>query len=311
MTDVYDEFSFGEKSPEAIRAFLGVARDKWARAPRYVLLVGDASFDPKNYLGFGDFDLVPTRMVPTAYMLTDSDDWFVDFDGDALPEMAIGRLPVRTAAEAATVVSKIVSHDQPGTAGAWSSKVLLVSDATDEFDFEAASGQLTPLVPADLTVQPVSVDDLGSAGAHSAIVSAVNGGQLLVNYMGHGSEDVWSQSDIFNGVDAAGLTNGTKLPTFVLMTCLNGLFDDLWVESIAESLLKAPGGGAVAVWASSTLTNPEPQAVMNQELFRILQDPAARIGDAVRNAKAAVTDLDVRRTWVLFGDPAMRVRPAP
>ncbi len=311
VTDVYDEFSFGEKSPEAIRAFLGVARDKWARAPRYVLLVGDASFDPKNYLGFGDFDLVPTRMVPTAYMLTDSDDWFVDFDGDALPEMAIGRLPVRTAAEAATVVSKIVSHDQPGTAGAWSSKVLLVSDATDEFDFEAASGQLTPLVPADLTVQPVSVDDLGSAGAHSAIVSAVNGGQLLVNYMGHGSEDVWSQSDIFNGVDAAGLTNGTKLPTFVLMTCLNGLFDDLWVESIAESLLKAPGGGAVAVWASSTLTNPEPQAVMNQELFRILQDPAARIGDAVRNAKAAVTDLDVRRTWVLFGDPAMRVRPAP
>ena len=311
VTDVYDEFSFGEKTPEAIRAFLRLARDKWARAPRYVLLVGDASFDPRNYLGFGDFDLVPTRMVPTAYMLTDSDDWFVDFDEDALPDMAIGRLPVRTVAEAATVVSKVVSHDQPGTAGAWSSKVLLVSDATDEFDYTAASGQLAPLVPADLTVQSVSVDALGSAGARSAIVSAVNGGQLLVNYLGHGSVDVWSQSDIFNAGDAAGLTNGTKLPTFVLMTCLNGLFDDLFVESLAESLLKTPAGGAVAVWASSTLTDPEPQTVLNQSLFQLLQDPTVRLGDAVKNAKAAVTDLDVRRTWVLFGDPSMRVRPAP
>ena len=34
------------------------------------------------------------------------------------------------------------------------------------------------------------------------------------------------------------------------MTCLNGYFIDVKLESIAEALLQAPGG-AVAVWASS------------------------------------------------------------
>lgn len=311
VTDVYDEFGYGEKSPEAIREFLRVAREKWSRPPRWALLVGDASFDPKDYLGFGDFDLVPTRMVKTAFMLTDSDDALADFDGDGLPEMAVGRLPVRTPAEAATVISKIVSHDATGAAGAWSSKVLLVSDAQGEFDFSAASAELVPLVPAGLSAQPVSVDTLGSSGARTAVLDAVNAGQLLVNYMGHGSVDVWGQSAFFDGSDAGALTNGAKLPTFVLMTCLNGLFDDLFVESLAERLVKAPAGGAVAVWASSTLTAPEPQAVMNKAFFQALQGSTTRLGDAVRAAKASVSDPDVRRSWILFGDPTMRVRPAP
>jgi hypothetical protein len=33
-----------------------------------------------------------------------------------------------------------------------------------------------------------------------------------------------------------------------------------------------------------------------------------RLGEAIRNAKRNTTDLDVRRTWVLFGDPTMRFR---
>lgn len=32
------------------------------------------------------------------------------------------------------------------------------------------------------------------------------------------------------------------------------------------------------------------------------------VGDATTRAKAAVSDLDVRRTWILFGDPSMRLR---
>src|SRR5262249_40998383 len=55
------------------------------------------------------------------------------------------------------------------------------------------------------------------------------------------------------------------------------------------------------------------QALMNRELFRQLFGSAATLGDAVLAAKRAVSDLDVRRTWVLFGDPAMRLNrpPAP
>jgi len=51
IEDLYDEFSFGNKSPKAIKDFLVSAKSNWRRAARFVLLVGDASLDPRNYLG--------------------------------------------------------------------------------------------------------------------------------------------------------------------------------------------------------------------------------------------------------------------
>jgi hypothetical protein len=96
----------------------------------------------------------------------------------------------------------------------------------------------------------------------------------------------------------------------LLMTCLNGFFQDPTAEGLAEALLEAPAGGAAAVWASTGLTMMAPQSVMHQELIRRLfgADEAPRLGDALRAAKAATDDPDVRATWVLFGDPTMRVR---
>ena len=72
--------------------FLQFTRDNWRRLPRFVLFAGDSSYDPKNYLGYGDSDLVPTKLYDSAYMEAASDDWFVDFQGTGLPEIASGRL---------------------------------------------------------------------------------------------------------------------------------------------------------------------------------------------------------------------------
>jgi hypothetical protein len=74
VEDIYDEFNGGVKSPLAIREFLLRARVEWKSPPRFVLLVGDASFDPRNYLGLGDFDFVPTKLIDTTYLETASDD---------------------------------------------------------------------------------------------------------------------------------------------------------------------------------------------------------------------------------------------
>jgi len=164
------------------------------------------------------------------------------------------------------------------------------------------------LAPAGVMVQQVALSQMGAA-TRAAIVQAINSGQLLVDYSGHGSEDIWSREGIFSGADASALTNGARLPVFVMMTCLNGLFDDLYVESLAETLLKAPQGGAVAVWASSALTEPDGQMPMNEALFQLLfHGPPTTLGDAVAQAKAATQDGEVRRTWILFGDPTMRLR---
>ena len=316
VTDVYDEFAYGQKTPYAIRDFLQRAALTWRRPPRYVLLAGDASFDPRNYLGEGDFDLVPAKLVRTAYMKTDSDDWYVDWDGDGVPELAIGRLPARTAAEASTMVAKIVASDAAtgrpsGTTPEWAKRVLFVSGPADDYDFPAASARLRALLPRGMRSAEVAIGPLGPAAAREAIVSGFNAGQLLVNFAGHASTDVWMERAdggiVFSGADAGALGSGAAL--VVSMTCLNGLFDDLWTESLAEDLLKSPAGGAAAVWASSGLTEPSAQAPMNEELFRLLFSGAPlRVGDAMVRAKAATSDLDVRRTWILFGDPTMRLR---
>ena len=98
MEDIpYDEFSFGHKTPLAIQAFLRHSWQEWQERPTHVLLVGDASYDPKNYLGVGDFDYVPTRLVDTPFLETASDDSLADTDGDGLAEMAVGRIPAHTA----------------------------------------------------------------------------------------------------------------------------------------------------------------------------------------------------------------------
>jgi hypothetical protein len=96
-----------------------------------------------------------------------------------------------------------------------------------------------------------------------------------------------------------------------MMTCLNGYFLDPGAFSLAESLMKAKTGGAIAVWASSGMTAPGEQMLMNQELYGFIFPGGGQpvtLGEAMARAKAAINDRDVRRTWILFGDPTTRLR---
>ena len=309
VEDIYDEFSFGEKEPRAIKDFLSSIRDTWKKAPRFVLLAGDASYDPRNYLGAGDFDFVPTKLIDTAYLETASDDWFADFNDDGLAEMYVGRLPARSASEAAALVSKIVNYDSASLKTQIARRsVLLVSDANDGFNFEQASEQLRALLPSGTRVQEILRGRLENTVAKQQLIEAINAGPSIVNYTGHGSINVWR--DLFTTDDARSLNNQQRLPLFVTMTCLNGFFHDPVNESLAEGLLKSERGGAILVWASSGMTEPSQQTVMNQQAYRLLFDAGASltIGEVTARAKSAVPDGDVRRTWLLFGDPSARLR---
>lgn len=309
LSDIYDEFSWGLKDPEAIRSFLARAVTAWDTAPRYVLLLGDASFDPRNYLGFGDRDLVPTNIVPTNFLKTASDDLFADVDGDGLADMAVGRLPAASLDEAQVMVDKIIGYETEAAAGDWAETVTLVSDAVgaNDYDFGAATDRFASLVPAQLSTERISLNDPDAA--RPAILQAFNEGRLLVSYEGHGSEAVWSSDAVFDSDDAAGLVNGDKLPLVIAMDCLNGLFHDLYQDSLAEALLRNPNGGAVAVWASSALTDPTGQDMLNRAAAGDLFTGAGMtLGEAVKSAKAEASDPDIRNTWILFGDPSMRLR---
>ncbi len=310
VRDVYDEFSYGEKDPAAIRSFLARAVEAWKTPPRYVVLLGDASFDPRNYLGKGAFDFVPTHIQPTILLKTASDDWFGVFEGDSRPELAIGRIPVRTPEAANAVVEKIIRYDTADGTG-WADDVLLVADRDSEgFSFEKAVDQLAPLVPDGLATEELFIGNEGEEAAREKILGAFDEGRLVINYVGHGSQTIWTNHGVLESEDVGHMTNGDRLPAVIAMNCLNGFFHDVQQQSLAEVLLLHSEGGAVAVWASTALTDPEGQARLNEVLYSRLFDGEAnpRVGDAIVAAKAAITDPYVRSSWVFFGDPSMRLK---
>ncbi len=310
--ELYDEYNFGEHSPFAIRNFLQDATTHWQRKPTSVLLVGDASFDPRNYLGLGSFDFLPTRMIETAAFKTASDDWFTDFQSEGFAALPTGRLPVRTAADAQLIVSKIVNYERGAYAGPWNAQALLVADQDSGASFSSATNSAAATLPPALQVSAIFVDEQDPATVRAELIASLNSGALLVNYQGHGSEQQWSFSDLFNTDDAAALTNGGRLPVYLLMDCLNGFFQDIYAESLAESLLLSPNGGAVAVWASSGFTDQAPQSTMNLALLsQFNAHPDQSLGQLIVQAKSGTSDNDVRRTWILFGDPAMKFQLTP
>jgi Peptidase family C25 len=309
VEDVYDEFGYGAHGPQPIRDFLSYASTHWVTKPRYVIFAGDASLDPRNYMNVGNFDLVPTKLVDATYNETASDDWLTDFDNDGIGDIPVGRLALRTTAEADLIISKIINF---APANVPQSAILVADDPTGYyFNFETANDQVQALLPASMTVQRVNVRTDGAALAKTNIIAGFNEGRALANYSGHGNVDVWTQFSVFTSNDALALTNGNKLSFVVVMDCLNGYFQDPSLLSLSEALIKAPQGGAVAAFASSGLTLPDGQHEMSEQLYTLIYGagaPPIALGDAIKIAKSSTTDIDVKKTWVYFGDPSLKIR---
>jgi hypothetical protein len=326
VQDVYDEFSDGAHSPHAITSFLQWASTHWSPAPHYVLLVGDATFDPRNYRQDGtspgglDWDLVPTIFVDTHLGTDDreipSDDTLADFNGDGVPEMAVGRLPVRTASDASAVVAKITGYEQDPVPAPASRVAALVDDNPIDYSFASFSADLRDnvLVPGGIPNDAAHMkqihrtDGPTDADVHNAVLAAANTGPTIVNFFGHGLTRDWTSGPIFTASDAAGLTN-SKLSLYLMMTCLNGYFlepNAATSSSMAESLLLAPHA-AVAAWASTASTFPSDQ--VNADKLATQEALAGTtLGQAMIDAKTSITDLDVKHSWTLMGDPTTTLR---
>jgi hypothetical protein len=205
------------------------------------------------------------------------------------------------------MITKIINYEgAQNTDGA-----LIISDSNDGFNFEQAGDQLRSLIPPDIKVEQIDRGQLGTPAAKKALLDGIQRGQRIVNYIGHGAADLW-RANLLTSAEARGLTNGDHLPLFVAMTCLNGYFQDTSIESMAESLMKAERGGAIAVWASSGMTLPGGQSLMNQQLYKLMFDASnARgrsLGEVTLRAKSTINDADIRRTWILFGDPTTQLK---
>ncbi len=299
---IWNAFSYGAKDPAAIRAFIRWTRTHWHTSPRYLLLIGDASLDPRDYTGAGTTDFIPTPVVETAFMETASDDWYGDMDGDGIPEVVVGRLPATTPAEALTFVSNIIAYEQQPSYGIW--PITVVADNNDVVDFEAFSELLADRLSSVTTVDRIYLGQMGLPAAQDALLDQLTGGTSLVHYFGHGSVALWAAEGLLDHNVLSSVSVQGR-PIVLATTCLNGYFASVYQDALAETWLRQ---GAVAVWASSTLTGPLSQAPLARSWIDLYVDKPERLGDLIRVAKQSTDSPDVRRSWILFGDPSMRIR---
>jgi uncharacterized protein (TIGR03382 family) len=300
VEDVYDEFSAGEKDPLALKSFLANAARSWGTPPRYVLLAGAATYDPRGWLGHPELDQVPTVLIATRYIEAPSDDALVTFDRALGPALAIGRLPLSTAADMDAAVAKIIGR---ATASKPDSNLLLVRDRDGTIAFSAASAEVRAALSGWSTQDLTRGTD--DAATHAALLEALRAGHAAVDFQGHGAEDFWA-GQILSTTDADALSGTGGGTLLVAATCLNAYFVDIGRESLGSALLRTPSGGAWGVWASSALTLPTEHALLSRTLLSAALNDGLTLGEATLEAKAAVSDPDVRASFLLLGDPSAR-----
>ena len=306
VEDIFDEFNFGNSVSLSIKDFLAFAKNNWQTPPNYVLLIGDATYDPRNYEGTGFWNLVPSKLFDSLYSETGSDEFLTDFNSDGLAEIPIGRIPARTPADVTLALNKVSTFEQT-LSQAISRGALCVSDLPEGYDFTAVCNRVFDELTPNFNKSFINRSDPDS---HNQLVNSLNAGKYIVNYTGHGTVTAWSSaSSFFNNSHVNALTNGSNLTIFTMLTCLNGYFVEPKI-SLSESALFAPNGGAVAAWASSGLTTPDVQEIMAKRFYKKLSEGnITRLGDLINDAKTTIPfGRDVRLSWALLGDPMLKVR---
>jgi hypothetical protein len=334
IEDIYDTFSFGIKTPHAVKDFLAYAYANWTPpAARHVLLVGDSNYDPKNHWNENDTTAyLPTYMIYTDYKgETVTDQWFVTFSGeDAVADMHIGRLPAADAAQAAAMVTKIIDYETAINTQTWQTDLLLIADnqrpgSSYEYEaaFEAINEDAAALIPETMAepFRGYLNDYAATAFLTDDIIDAINDGMLIANYAGHGATQVMAEEHIFDAADVAALTNTDRLAFFVSMSCETGFFayPETWFyPSLAEVLLRSDAG-AVAALMPTGMTTTDSQQILDAALFETIFTKDIRtLGPAIAEAKQTLLangdaySEQIANTFLLFGDPATKLKvPLP
>jgi hypothetical protein len=282
LSEVYDEFSWGVADPAAIRNYLKHLYDSAETPPTHVLLAGDASYDYRSYLATG-----LTVFVPTYYVGADawpSDTWFVGFESDSYynPAMAVGRMPAESAAELRTMVDKVLRHEREAEPGLWKNRVVIAADdeynqdrpGANEIDHtiqaEMISSDVLPWPLDRKKVYLVNYDKIGGEkpAARVDFLDAWNEGTILINYTGHGNEELMAHEHLFLIDDISVLKNIDRLPLFFAASCRLNKFDMPADDSVGELLAMSPLGGTVASIGSTRDSGSSSNSRLNRAFLR-------------------------------------------
>jgi len=329
---IYNEFSSGAQDLSAIRYFCKMFYDRGtgSKRLRYLLLMGDGSYDYKNRI-VPNTNFVPVFESNNSVSTINSfatDDYLGMLENSSGGsqndniDIGIGRLPVKTAAEATAVVEKIIhySTNSPVVNGDWRNSVCFVADDKEYNIFmeqaEELANDVTNANP-NFTIDKIYTDaypEVTSASGQTypavnqAINQRVNNGALLINYTGHGGEAGWADEKILSLNDIAGWQSYNNLPVFITATCEFSRFDDPQLTSAGEQILLNPNGGGAALFSTIRLTFGSPNLAINKSLVKNWLSPSGlhlRMGDIIKQAKLENGNTINTEKIILLGDPSM------
>jgi hypothetical protein len=341
VDDIYDEFSWGLLDPIAIRNFLEYrfrSAPAGERPPSYALMFGDATWDFRDYSGYGVRNIVPSYdegFDKQTYSQFSSDDFLVLFEGPGDPfhftgdrflDMTIGRLTPETPAEATELVTdKIIGFEAGAEPGPWRCRVVLAADdacigvvpeSRGEKHTDQADGLYKRRIPHALDFTKIYLIEYGDPGcvnsskpaARADFTSALNSGAALVNYVGHGSSLVLAQEGLFYADDVSALENGRRLGLFVTASCAVGEFDTPLEVGLAEGIVRNPERGALAAYAATTLAFVDPNRELNSRLAEELL-PRAAPGDSVDLGQGTTLGIAVLEAEARFSNWSLWITP--
>ncbi len=315
LQDIYDEFAFGTPDPNAIRDFLLYTQSNWASAPEFVVLIGKGSFDYRDILGRGG-NLLPPLMVRTQDGIFSSDTKYADLVADdGLPDVAIGRLPVASAAELNSVIQQIIGYE--GSLDSLTDEITLLADETFPQDnFGMSSDFVSEVLPVGWNANAVYRSELGDLESTRALFfDEVRKGPRLVNYLGHaGATSLGFREALLSVEDIETMTVDGTQPVYSNMTCTASRFAVPGLVSLGEALL-LDDEGAIAVWGPSGISINAQAALLARAFVNELSTgDETRIGPMINRALPVLADLEFGREMIsiyhLFGDPALRVTKA-
>ncbi len=331
---VYNEFSGGKPDPMAMRSLLRHLRQQHPEhAPRYLLLFGKATYDPRNLTGHG---LPCVVTYETEFSFDDdggsycSDDMMGYLDNGETGgstqglDVSVGRLPAKDEAEASHIVDKIEGYmmrrdlGDGAAQGSWRNFVALLADDADPsrvgdtiftHSSEVTAKRINASYP-NINVERLYADAyyqqnnaIGSfyPELKHALTRRIDKGCLLLNYIGHGSVHYIGTERYVEPTDISAYTNVGRLPLLVTSTCSYGYYDLADEVSGAEAFLLADGGAISVISAARPISHIER---FNTDVILFALDTANTIGDALRMAK---NNTNVSPCISLIGDPALHL----
>lgn len=273
VEDIYDQFSYGIFCPFAIKEFLQSLYFK-STPPEltYVLLIGDADYDFKDYKGDGNLNFIPTYMMTSTghsdavfnnYAYYSYENYFVNFEGDDdLPEVLLGRISSKSQIEMEVTLNKIKLFETTLPDKRYLKNLLHISGCRDGEWFEQAQETNKAYVESPYMVENMYLRlppynpsnncnypnyDINGNGKKD-IVDRFNSGEGIVNYTGHGSFVLWDDKGALRNWapnDLLELTN-TEKPSVVLNSnCYTASFyHTALTNTILEDLVNRSTGAA-------------------------------------------------------------------